>query len=155
MAESLNSRSHAPAASTMAMKDKSLRNQIDSLCDSFEGEWKAGRKPAISEFLQRVEDTHRSSLFLELLQVEIAFRRQAGEVPSVADYLPQFATYEEEITGALAGAEAETIVGQAETGNSMECATLAPTNASQPQELQTLAPTNQDDNARDFSVTPA
>lgn len=72
------------------MTDESLADQIDSLCDSFEAQWRAGQVPRIEETLQKVPAAERTTLLRELLAVEIEYRQSCGQRPNFADYLMRF-----------------------------------------------------------------
>ena len=63
---------------------------IDALCDEFEQEFQAGRHPSIESFLSRMEADRQGVLFPELLQVELWWRRDRGESPSLDEYQTRF-----------------------------------------------------------------
>ena len=48
--------------------------QIDDLCDRFEDQWKAGRRPKAEEFLGQVDRQLWPTLIRELLNVELGYR---------------------------------------------------------------------------------
>ena len=48
--------------------------QIDDLCDSFEDQWRAGRRPKAEEFLGQVDRQLWPTLIRELLNVELGYR---------------------------------------------------------------------------------
>src|SRR5439155_18400364 len=57
--------------------------------DAFEQAWRSGTRPDIAEFLPSDSDDRRAVL-VELLQVDIEFRKQAGESACLDDYLQRF-----------------------------------------------------------------
>jgi serine/threonine protein kinase len=67
----------------------SLLERIISLCDRFEQAWKAGERPRIESFLNRVDDP--DALLTRLLLLELDLRREAGETPTPEDYRTRFA----------------------------------------------------------------
>ena len=91
----------------------SQRKQIDQICDAFEAAWRAGRRPKIEDELAAVEEPSRAALFRELLLVELELRRQAGEQPVIADYVPRLSEWAELVdrvfSGAPSSADQETI----------------------------------------------
>lgn len=67
---------------------------IDRICDAFEQEWQVGNRPNLDEFLTRTSaDATRPELFRELLALEVAWRRRAGESVTAADYQTRFPDY--------------------------------------------------------------
>jgi eukaryotic-like serine/threonine-protein kinase len=64
--------------------------QIDQVCDAFEAEWRAGRRPRIEPFLERVAPERRAGLLRELLALEVEYRQRGGERPTAADYQERF-----------------------------------------------------------------
>jgi hypothetical protein len=68
--------------------------RIDVICDTFEREWRAGKQPALSTFLQFCPEGDRRRLFSELLLVESELRRRDGTEIGWNEYLasyPEFA----------------------------------------------------------------
>jgi serine/threonine protein kinase len=64
--------------------------RLDRLCDAFEQAWAAGDQPSIARFLDEFPDEHRSTLFLELVQLEVQLRRRRSEHPTLAEYQLRF-----------------------------------------------------------------
>jgi hypothetical protein len=64
--------------------------RIDSLCDEFEFAFRTGSNPLIEEYLKQVEEQDRKSLLLELVALEVDFRRLQKAPPSVDEYLSRF-----------------------------------------------------------------
>jgi len=65
--------------------------QIDTACDRFEAEWQAGREARIEDYLAGWEEPERSKLLYELMNLEIRYREQRGEIPSVEEHESRFA----------------------------------------------------------------
>src|SRR5688572_7747664 len=63
---------------------------VDSVCDEFETAWRAGQRPRIEDFVDRVPGSMAQALFRELLEIELQTRRKAGESPRVEDYIARF-----------------------------------------------------------------
>ena len=64
--------------------------RIEGICDRFEDAWQAGQRPQIENYLGEVPERERPGLWRELLQLELDYRRQAGETLAAADYLRRF-----------------------------------------------------------------
>ncbi len=64
----------------------SLSGRIDALCDEFEVEFRAGRRPKIQTYLDRVPVAEQAALLRELIAVDIECRVQQGESPAHEDY---------------------------------------------------------------------
>jgi tetratricopeptide (TPR) repeat protein len=67
--------------------------RVEQLCTRFEGAWKQGpAQPRLEDFLPgeggNSEDLH--VMLCELLQVELAYRCQRGDLPALAEYLARF-----------------------------------------------------------------
>lgn len=62
----------------------------EDLCDAFEGAWRAGPPPLVEDYWARFTGPGRDDLLAELLHLDVAYRRQRGEQPVAADYLPRF-----------------------------------------------------------------
>jgi serine/threonine protein kinase len=71
---------------------------LEQVCDHFEDAWKAAtsreQRPMIENFLGDTPEPERGRLGFELVALELAYRRRAGEQPVLAEYqarFPQFA----------------------------------------------------------------
>jgi WD40 repeat protein len=64
----------------------------DEACERFEAAWQAdaGVRPRVEDFLGDAPEPARTDRLRRLVALEVAYRRQAGEVPRPADYLPRF-----------------------------------------------------------------
>src|SRR5437764_1233417 len=63
---------------------------IDRLCDRFEAQWRAGRRPAPEDYLGQTAEPGRSELLRELLRLEVDYRRRLGEAPGAQEYGRRF-----------------------------------------------------------------
>ncbi|SFJ50320.1 serine/threonine protein kinase [Planctomicrobium piriforme] len=81
-----------PKAEELFFSDLSVGREIDQICDAFESSWKAGNRPALSAYLH---DTNLplDTLFLELVQLDIAYRIKSGEHPSKDEYAAQYPSF--------------------------------------------------------------
>src|SRR5688572_13926854 len=64
--------------------------QVDTICDRFEAEWRAGRRPLIDVFLGEWREPHRTAILRELLYIEVAHRLLLDESPTAQEYYEQF-----------------------------------------------------------------
>jgi serine/threonine-protein kinase len=80
----------------------SLMGRVDEVCDRFEAAWKAGERPNIEECLGDVTGPARSILLLELIALEVDYRRRQGEAPQPEEYVARFsALHPQEIARAV------------------------------------------------------
>ena len=63
---------------------------VDRICDSFESAWKQGTTPDIARFLSDTDPNLRSTLFVELVKLDIHYREQSGESATLDDYSNRF-----------------------------------------------------------------
>ena len=70
--------------------EASSGRRIDAVCDRFEVAWRAGESPRIEKYLADWAEPERTELLLELLGVELELRLEAGEDPTLQDYLVRF-----------------------------------------------------------------
>lgn len=82
-----------------------LSNEIDLLCDLFESSWKQGDAPDIEDFLKQTDDIGRSTLLVELVKVDLHYRKLRGETVTLKDYESRFPDY----SNVLSHVEADTI----------------------------------------------
>lgn len=75
--------------------------RIDIICDGFEAEWLAGRRPHFQAFLSAAAEQDRPNLFDELVAMDIEYRRNAGETPTYEDYAKPFPEYSVAIRRAI------------------------------------------------------
>jgi hypothetical protein len=62
----------------------------EQLCQQFEAAWKAGRQPAIEDFLAGMAEPERTPLLHELIEVEPEYRQQVGDGPRTEEYRGRF-----------------------------------------------------------------
>ena len=70
--------------------DFDAAERIDILCDAFESEHRAGRNPLIEDFVSQSCQEDRSSLIVELVLLDAAYREQRGESAVLSDYVTRF-----------------------------------------------------------------
>ncbi|WZP00295.1 hypothetical protein EP7_001924 [Isosphaeraceae bacterium EP7] len=78
--------------------------RIDELCDRFESDWQAGRRPRIEEYLEAESSPWRPESLRQLLAVELAYRRRGCDRPTQAEYRGRFPGHETEIEAIFGGA---------------------------------------------------
>jgi len=76
-------------------------DRINQVCDAFEDQWRGGARPEIGPNLDGWQGDHRRQLFIYLLELEVDYRRQAGEQPTAEDYEAAFPRYKVEIANVL------------------------------------------------------
>jgi len=64
--------------------------RVVAVCDRYEAEWRAGRRPRIEVFLGAAPEPGRSALLRELLALELELRRERGERPEPGEYRTRF-----------------------------------------------------------------
>ena len=62
------------------------QRQIDIVCDQFENQWDANRRPNFSSFTDLVDDALREVLLHMLLEIDVELRTRAKQTIEVADY---------------------------------------------------------------------
>jgi serine/threonine protein kinase len=67
-----------------------LAQHLDRVCNDFEAAWRAGQRPRIEQNLLDIAERERSPLFTELLKIDLAYRRLAGEQPAPEEYQALF-----------------------------------------------------------------
>lgn len=78
-----------------------MRRQFDRWCDEFESGWQEDSKPPIESFLNQCPPELQIYLLPELLALELDYRLERGEIPSVEEYLQRFSTHHELIEKAF------------------------------------------------------
>jgi hypothetical protein len=94
-------------ASLPGIKDLSTAEMllVERQCNCFEDTWDAwheGAPPVLEEYLIGIMGPAAGVLFCELLHLELAYRRQHGERPTLDDYLPRFPDRERLVRGVFA-----------------------------------------------------
>ena len=82
---------------------------IDRVCDEFERRYRAGESPRIEELLGEVSATDNGALTLELIALEVWFRRSAEQNPSADEYTARFPQIEREILELFTSESSESI----------------------------------------------
>ena len=75
----------------------SVDDRVDERCDAFERAWRSGERPSIADFIRPDDESHRKTLFCELLLVELECRRSLGEQPTEDQYLHDFPEFAAQI----------------------------------------------------------
>lgn len=73
-----------------AVNDMTKRVPFDGMletCETFSGEWHAGKRPDIPTYLLKVAADDQATLLRNLLEYELQKRRDLGEQPRAEDYL--------------------------------------------------------------------
>jgi WD40 repeat protein/Flp pilus assembly protein TadD/tRNA A-37 threonylcarbamoyl transferase component Bud32 len=83
----------------------SLLERVDKICDRFEAAWTPGaplaKQPRIEDFLGDISEAGRSTLLRELLALELAYRCDYGEKPTLEEYHQRFPAHAEVINAAF------------------------------------------------------
>lgn len=74
---------------TNAPIDLEVALQVDSVCDAFELSWKDGNRPDLKDYLHTTSAPAKT-LFVELVLIDINYRRKAGELPVLDEYVSRF-----------------------------------------------------------------
>lgn len=74
------------------LSDESIQRDrlIDATCDAFEKMYLAGERPQIEAFLDGVDGPTKQPLLIELIELEMHFRRSRGETIAIAEYQARF-----------------------------------------------------------------
>jgi serine/threonine protein kinase/predicted Zn-dependent protease len=76
-----------PSASSLPL---SLQQCIDEACNRFELAWQAGQRPRLEDVLSGRPEPERAIMLQELIALDIAYRRRAGEQPQPEEYRARF-----------------------------------------------------------------
>jgi tetratricopeptide (TPR) repeat protein len=68
----------------------SVARNVDAVCDRFERAHRAGQRPRVRDFLAGAPAAEYPILLRELLALDLAYRRRAGDAPTPDEYLCQF-----------------------------------------------------------------
>ena len=90
-----------------------LARQVEAAYQRFESAWRAGQRPAIEDHLGSLPEPARAVLLPELLELELSYRRRAGETVSPEEYRKRFPEHAELIGSAF---REQAGVGGQETG---------------------------------------
>jgi serine/threonine-protein kinase len=86
------------AATVLETLPLSSRREVDAVCERFEKAWLRGERPRLEDYLLGDRDEPmRSALLMELLKVDLEYRRKHGEQPEEAEYRARLGTEQERI----------------------------------------------------------
>ena len=79
------------------LSDLEIDLELNSVCDAFESAWQTGRQPQLADFLT---DTRLpvSTLFVELVQIEMEYRRRKGEPVTLDEYVARYPEFSEALS---------------------------------------------------------
>jgi hypothetical protein len=77
----------APQSSSPSLE---AEQQVLAICDRFAEAWKQGRRPHIEDYLGDVAEPGRLALLGALIELDMHYRRQAGENPTAEEYRERF-----------------------------------------------------------------
>jgi WD40 repeat protein len=80
----------AAASPNDGSRTLSEAQRLQAVCDRFERAWQAGLRPQLEDYLGDTPELERSALVRELIALEIAYRRKAGEQPQPDEYRARF-----------------------------------------------------------------
>ena len=63
---------------------------IDRVCDEFERSWLAGNKIEIEPYLVDAPEPIRAQLLLQLIAIDVEYRRRTGELRTAQEYVDRF-----------------------------------------------------------------
>src|SRR5699024_4832539 len=93
---------------------------VDAWCDRYEADWKAGRRPRIEGFLADAPEPIRADLLPELVALDVALRREAGERPTPGGYRSHFPGLPRRLDAILGVPGAESPTQEAGEGTDLE-----------------------------------
>ena len=70
---------------------------IDAACDRFAAEWKAGKSPRLEDAIQQFGEPLRMLAAIELVELSMSLRSQAGESPTINEYVEKFPQWASEL----------------------------------------------------------
>lgn len=105
----------AEASSHFAELSADLQARIDDLCDRFEAECQSGDLPTLEAFLSECSGADRVAVLRELVPLDVAYRQQRGESPTMEDYQRRFPELAESWLEDLFDAQTEVGISAAQT----------------------------------------
>ena len=81
--------SEISASSERTLSPEELE-RVDRVCDRFEEAWRSGHRPELKAFVEELDTPVGKVLLRELLKVELDYRGQRGEQPTVEEYQALF-----------------------------------------------------------------
>src|SRR5204862_4880022 len=67
-----------------------LARQVEATYQRFESAWRAGQRPVLEDHLGSLAEPARAVLLPELLELELSYRRRAGESVRPEEYRQRF-----------------------------------------------------------------
>jgi WD40 repeat protein/tRNA A-37 threonylcarbamoyl transferase component Bud32 len=89
---------------TAAARDNSSVLTVRALertCDRFEAAWKSKAQPSIEDYVSDTPEPNRPRLLLELVALDVVYRRRIGERPTPEEYRDRFPSESAAIDGAF------------------------------------------------------
>ncbi|HKB41433.1 MAG TPA: hypothetical protein VKD72_33715, partial [Gemmataceae bacterium] len=80
----------AESAAGSAAPPLDVARRVDRVCTEFEKAWRDGRRPRLEDCLAGEPEPVARLLLEELLRLELAYRRAAGEQPRAEEYARRF-----------------------------------------------------------------
>ncbi len=62
----------------------------DQICDAFESAWRSGHRPRLEDSVAALTGEQRTALLVELIPLDVEYRRRLGELPQPSEYLARF-----------------------------------------------------------------
>lgn len=80
------------------LSDLEIDLELNSVCDAFESALQTGQRPQLADYLT---DTRLpvSTLFVELVQIEMEYRRRTGERVTLEEYIVRYPEFSEALSG--------------------------------------------------------
>lgn len=100
---SLSATRALPAPSEATRGSLTRAADLEVICDAFEREWKAGKRPAINDWLRGKAGAERATLFQYLLELELDYRRRAGEQPTAGEYSATYPDFKPQVDQCFGG----------------------------------------------------
>jgi eukaryotic-like serine/threonine-protein kinase len=75
-----------------------VADRIDAVCDRFEAAWKSGQRPSVGDYLDETAGPEISTLFAELVRLDLFYRGLGGEEPDIDGYASQFPQFSDVLT---------------------------------------------------------
>lgn len=85
--------SQMPSPDGATSESSSRRLSVDEICQKYQAELDAGRRPKIEKVLAQVKEKYHERLLRSLLTTEVSYRRRAGETPNSSEYRGRFPEY--------------------------------------------------------------
>src|SRR5262245_1482149 len=80
-----------PPSAARATLPPEVEARIDEACLRFEAAWQSGARPRLADFLTEMGEEHRANLLVQMLPIELHYRRLRGETPTPREYVTSFA----------------------------------------------------------------